>query len=78
MRWAGYVAQFGEKRNTYSPLIGETEGSGQLGRPRRRWADSIKMDVVRKEWRAVDWIGLPQDRYRLRGLVNAVTNLLVL
>jgi hypothetical protein len=33
MRWTGYVAQMGEKRNTYMLLVGKPEGKRQLGTP---------------------------------------------
>jgi hypothetical protein len=33
-----------------------------LGRPRRRWVDDIRMDLVDVGWGDVDWIGLAQDR----------------
>jgi hypothetical protein len=46
MRWAGHVAQMEEKRNAYRILVGEQEGKGPLGRPRRRWLDNIKMDLT--------------------------------
>jgi hypothetical protein len=45
------------------------------GRPRRRWIDNIKMDLLDIGLSVVDWIGLGVDRYRLRALVNAVMNL---
>jgi hypothetical protein len=45
MRWAGYVARIGEKRNTYRILMGIREGKRPLGRPRRGWEDNIKMDI---------------------------------
>jgi hypothetical protein len=32
-----------------------------LGGPRRRWVDSIKMDLAEIDWRGVGWIGLAQD-----------------
>jgi hypothetical protein len=48
-----------------------------LGRPRRRWIDNIKMDLLEIGLGVVDWIGLAQDRYRWRPLVNAVMNLRV-
>jgi hypothetical protein len=47
MRWAGRVARIGEKKNAYRVLVGKPEGMSPLGRPRRRWVDSIKMDVRR-------------------------------
>jgi hypothetical protein len=46
MRWAGHVARMGEKRNVYRLLVGKSEGKSPLGRPRRRWVDNIKMDLV--------------------------------
>jgi hypothetical protein len=45
MRWAGHVAQMGEKRNAYRILVGNPEGRRPLGRPRCRWVDNIKMDL---------------------------------
>jgi hypothetical protein len=35
----------GEKRNAYRALVGKPEGKRPLGRQRRRWVDSIKMDI---------------------------------
>jgi hypothetical protein len=32
MRWAGYVARMGEKRNVYRLLVGKPEGRRPLGR----------------------------------------------
>jgi hypothetical protein len=58
MRWAGHVARMGEKRNAYRLLVGKPEGNGPLGRPRRRWADNIRMDLGEVRWGDVDWIGL--------------------
>jgi hypothetical protein len=34
----------GEERNAYNILMGKPEGKRPLGRQRRRWVDSIKMD----------------------------------
>jgi hypothetical protein len=75
MRLAGHVARMGEKRNVYRLLVGKLEGKRQLGRPRRRWIDNIKMNLLEIGVSVVDWIGLAQDRYRRRALVNAVMNL---
>jgi hypothetical protein len=61
----------------YRLLVGKQEGKRPLGRPRRRWVDDIRMDVVEVGWGDVDWIGLAQDRDRWRALVNAVMNIRV-
>ena len=44
LRWAGHVARMEEGRNGYKILIGFT-GKILLGRPKRRWEDSIRMDL---------------------------------
>jgi hypothetical protein len=77
MRWAGHVARMGEKRNVYRLLVGKPEGKRLLGRPRCRWIYNIKMDLLEVGLNVVDWIGLAQDRYRCRALVNVVMNLRV-
>jgi hypothetical protein len=76
-RWAGHVARMGGKRNAYRLLVGKPEGKWPLRRPRRRWADNIKIDLLEIGWGGVDWIGLAQDRDKWRALVNAVMNLRV-
>jgi hypothetical protein len=77
MRWAGHVARMGEKRNAYRILVGKPEGKRPLGRPRRRWADNIKIDLREIGWDGMDWIDVAQDRDRWRALVNTVMNLRV-
>jgi hypothetical protein len=76
MRWAGHVARMGDKINAYRLLVGKPEGNRPLGRPRRRWLDNIKMDLLEIGWGGVDWIGLAQDRDRWSALVNSVLKLL--
>jgi len=50
-----------------------------LGRPRCRWEDNIKMDLLEVGClECMEWIDLAQDRGRWRALVNAVMNLRVL
>jgi hypothetical protein len=66
-----------EKRNAYRLLVGKPKGRRPLGRPRRRWSDNIRMDLVEVGWGDVDWIGLAQDRDRWRALVNLLLNLRV-
>jgi hypothetical protein len=67
----------GKKRNVYRLLVGKPEGKRPLGRPRRRWMDNIKMDLLELGVSDVDWIGLAQDRYRWRAVVNLVMKLRV-
>jgi hypothetical protein len=62
-----------EKRSAFRLLVGKSEGKRLLGRPRRRWVDNIRMDLVEVGW-GDDWIGLAQDRNRWRALVNSVLN----
>jgi hypothetical protein len=68
----------GEKRNVYRLLVGKPEGKRPRGRPKRRWVDEMKMDLVETGWNDVDWIGLAQDRDNWGALVNAAMNLRVL
>jgi hypothetical protein len=75
MRWEGNVARMGEKRNAYRILVGKPEGKRPLGRPRRRWDDNIKMDLIEIGWGGMDWIDLAQDRDQ--DVVNTVLNLRV-
>jgi hypothetical protein len=77
MKWAGHVARMRAKRKAYRILVGKPEGKRRLGSPRRRWVDSIKMDVREVGWGGMDWIDLAQDRDQWRALVNKVMNLRV-
>jgi hypothetical protein len=55
MRWAGYGARMGEKRNACRIMLGKPEGKRPLGWQRRRWVDNIKMDLYRGR---MGWYGL--------------------
>ena len=77
MGWAGHVARMGEERGVFKVLVGKQEGNRPLGRPRRRWVDNIRMDLLEVGSGYMDWIGLAQDRDRWRTLVSAVLNLRV-
>jgi hypothetical protein len=74
MRWAEHVARMGPKRNACRTLVGKPEGKRPLGRPRRRWVDSIPMDLREIGWGGMDWIDLAEDRDRWRALVDMVMN----
>jgi hypothetical protein len=67
----------GETRNEYRILVGKPEGKIQLGRPRRKWVDNIKIYLTEIGWDGMDWIDLAQNRDQWRALVNTVINLRV-
>jgi hypothetical protein len=71
----GACSTNGEKRNAYRLLVGKPKGRKPLGRPRCKWLDNIRMDLVEVGWGGVDWIGLAQDKDSWRALVNSVLNL---
>jgi hypothetical protein len=58
-------------------LAGKPEVKRPLGRPRRKWEETIKMDLREIEWGGKDWINLTQDRGQWQALVNTVMNLRV-
>jgi hypothetical protein len=73
----GACSAEGDRRGVYKVLVGKPEEKRPLERPRRRWDDSIKMDLQEVGCGGMDWIGLAQDRDRWRAIVNAVMNLRV-
>jgi hypothetical protein len=42
----GACSTNGDERNAYRLLVGKPEGKWALGRPRCRWLDNIRMDLV--------------------------------
>jgi hypothetical protein len=36
--------------------VGKPKGNRQLGRPRRRWVNNIKMDLREIGWDDMDWM----------------------
>jgi hypothetical protein len=48
----------GEKRNVYRLLVGKPDGKTPLGRPKRRWIDNIKTNLLEIGLNVVDWIDL--------------------
>jgi hypothetical protein len=45
MRLAGHVARMWERKGVCRLLVRTSEGKRPLARPRRRWEDTIKMDL---------------------------------
>jgi hypothetical protein len=77
MRWVRHLARMGDKRNAYRILVGKPKGRSPLRRPRRRWVDNIKMDLLDIRWDGMDSIDLAQDGDQWRALVNTVMNIRV-
>jgi hypothetical protein len=74
MRLVRHVARIGEERGVHRVLVGKHQGKRPIGRPRRRWEDSIKMDIQEVGRGCGDWIELAQDRDSWRALVSTVEN----
>ena len=72
MRRAGHVALMGEDSGVHSVLGGKLERKRPLGIPRRRWEDTIKIDLHEVVGGREDWMELAQDRDRWRTLVGTV------
>jgi hypothetical protein len=58
-------------------MVKKPERKRQLGRPRFRWEDNIKMDLQEVGCGGMEWIAMAEDRERWRTGVNAVMNLRV-
>ena len=41
---------YGERRGIYGVMVGRPEGEIPLGRPRRKWEDTIKKDIQEVAW----------------------------
>jgi hypothetical protein len=48
----------GETKNAYSFSVGKPEVKRPFGRHRRRWKNSIRIDLRELGWEVVDWIHL--------------------
>jgi hypothetical protein len=44
----------GEKSNVYRILVGKPERNGPPGTQRRRWVDSVKIDLRETVWSGMD------------------------
>ena len=73
----GACSRCGGEERCIKGFGGETYGKEQLGRPRRRWEDNIKMELQEMECGNLGWIDLAQDMDRWRALVKVVRNIRV-
>jgi len=58
----GPVAHIGRVRNACKILVGNHEGKRPVGRPRRSWKNSVKMEVKEIGWEVMDCIHLAHVR----------------
>ena len=68
---------YGTIQKCIQSLVWKPESKRPLGRPRRRWEDNIKMDLMEVGCDPRDWIALAEDRDQWRAYVRAVMNLRV-
>jgi hypothetical protein len=61
-------------RNAYRLLVGKREGKRLLGRLRRRWVDSINIDIREAGVEDMDWIALAQDGTQLLALRRVLSS----
>jgi hypothetical protein len=76
-KMGGACGTYGGGERHVQGFGGELVGKRQLGRPRRRWEDNIKMELQEVGCWVMEWVELAQDRDRWRALVNAVMSLQV-
>jgi hypothetical protein len=56
-------------------LVGKPEGERPLRKPRFRWEDNIRMDIMGIGWKGVDWMYVAQVMDHCWDLVNTIMNL---
>ena len=62
LSWAGHVARMEESRSAFKILTGKPTEKRPLGRPRRRWEDTIRMDLKVIVINTMNWVDSAQDR----------------
>jgi hypothetical protein len=64
----------GEKRGAYRLLVGKPEGRRQIGKPRCRCEDNIKMGLEAVWWKGMNLSHLAEDIDKWLAHVNIVMN----
>ena len=75
LRWASHVARITQGRSTFTILIAMSIGRKPLGRPRHRWDDTVRMDLIEIGISMRNWVDLALNRDYWGALVNAALNL---
>jgi hypothetical protein len=50
-----------DKRGAYKVLVRKPEEKKELGRPKRRWENNIKMDIHKRGWGGLDLFAQVRD-----------------
>jgi hypothetical protein len=58
IRWAENVAHTAKLNNLYKILVVKSNENRQLGKPRRRWEDNMKIGLKEIGCKDIDWIKL--------------------
>ena len=66
-----------EGRSAFKILSGTPIGKRPIGRPRRRWEHTVRMDLKEIGMNTRNWVDSAQDSHCWRALVNAALNLRV-
>ena len=61
MRWVGHVARMEEGKSALKILTGIPTGKIQLGRPRHRWEENIRMDLKEIDINTRNWVDSAHD-----------------
>ena len=62
LRWAGHVARLDNNRLAKRVMLGLPEGTRPLGRPRKRWVDNLKEDLIA--------LGMEDSRQRTEAAID--------
>jgi hypothetical protein len=68
----GAYSIHGDMRNANKILVEEPQGKRQVRRPRRRWKDDTKINLMKIEFGVVDWIHAAQNWQRWWAMVRMI------
>ena len=77
IRWIEHMECRVDRKCVYKDLVGRTDGTRPLGRPKHRWNYNIKMNLQEVGWGGMDWIAVAVDRNRRQVHGNAIMTLWV-
>lgn len=70
----GMYSTHGEVWYIYKIVVGNTERKRQVGRPRCKWEDNIKVDICGIVYECVNWVQLVQDKAHWQLFVKVLMN----